>query len=1172
MGFVAVLLVGCIRNDLDGINPSDMEVRLWGGVDGATTERMGVQSRGTATSTSGILTPTSECELNIGIARISKIEDADVFPDFRSLGDPLVATLGLPDPENSYYRPIEFKHLAQFFPDAKNELRYVGWSPWNESDISTPNVDDDGSEYYSDHLKTEVTVAITGDKDVLYGDMIEGTLSSGFPVMEFNHALCLYRIYAYAMVGEIDIENNPTATIDHWGKLEEVSLQRLPKEVTMTLPHQCTEEPPVHKSGDVFTLSFAGEQDIPLHNTDNNIFFDAPEKLPIGIADAVLVSKCVAGPPASGIMTISLKTSEQTAEQEVSIARNFQPGHAYDIYLRFSDHGIINAEVSVGEWQVHEGVKEEVAANMYFDLSRYETANSYIISSANYYYCFDGTVKGNGDGSLLGMSAEEVSVGDVGWVDIIWQDIPTFDHDGDSSTPEVELITIEYHQLSDNKVLFGVQGFVDGENIDNKALPVEGNALIGAYTANPEEGGELLWAWHIWATDKPRGVGCANGYVIYDRNLGATSPEPAEGSAEFDPSHGLYYQWGRPTPLKKEDLTVSSQLLTLDNLFPDSNTNTIYGSGSSGSVWLDPASSGAENLPHLWGDTGYDYERHKKTLYDPCPPGYFVANHKFWQGVEKYEHTYDADRGVELKFLNNLVWLPRADILDDQGATSSDFIGIRTATIDYSKSPEVPYYLAYESSKTATVTSDNSHYNYAAAVRCISLATDPVIKDLSESQTANCYMVTAPGYYKFNASIRGNGVSHMWPYGGTSMLYINDGMSVDINPAKVDLLWWQGDFTEVTNTAEDLQNLMRIEILNDGKVDEDGYVTFYIDQLHAGNAILAAYDEDGVILWTWHIWMILDRPEDVNSGKRTLQDRFLGATQAPVIGNGTLSFLDYNGNESTSDEALWATFGFYYQWGRKDPIVGAPVGASADENPANAAETLASSPYWLKDYTTGEWSLQTTIPRHVKVAISESVKEPMNFYMSTTSGGYASSQWFSEDFADSKRNVALWGYAVDDYSAQGQDFSKTMYDPCPPGYRTAFHQVWKITVNGTIYAYGGDDGGVSGNTNAGATVYWSEGENDYSDYGFVTTQSYFDKTFYPYAGLRLSNTGGYSGVLSYGHLATGMPMGQYNTRSFVYSNSGWSRQNQSTATTTANAPTGQSHGSAYAKSIRCMKE
>ena len=127
--YILALLVGliatsCVNNDLDNKIPQSNEVELWGGLK-RTSKSYAAPTRGTASSTSGILDPTWDGALDIGVARLSKKEDSDLYPDFRSLGAPMAATLGEPDPANSYYRPIEFHNQAQFFPDAQNALRYV---------------------------------------------------------------------------------------------------------------------------------------------------------------------------------------------------------------------------------------------------------------------------------------------------------------------------------------------------------------------------------------------------------------------------------------------------------------------------------------------------------------------------------------------------------------------------------------------------------------------------------------------------------------------------------------------------------------------------------------------------------------------------------------------------------------------------------------------------------------------------------------------------------------------------------------------------------------------------------------------------------------------------------------------------------------------------------------
>ena len=185
------------------------------------------------------------------------------------------------------------------------------------------------------------------------------------------------------------------------------------------------------------------------------------------------------------------------------------------------------------------------------------------------------------------------------------------------------------------------------------------------------------------------------------------------------------------------------------------------------------------------------------------------------------------------------------------------------------------------------------------------------------------------------------------------------------------------------------------------------------------------------------------------------------------------------------------------------------------------------------------------------------VKDPTAFYRSTTERSATTSQWFPASFADGYTNVALWGYAVKDYGIQGQTFSKTMHDPCPPGYRTPFHFSWRYDGNHK-YAEGDGGEGVTYLTHEAWFEVWQDGVDPN---GIVTNKDHFERTWYPFTGYRSPTTGGYKNVGTTGYMYTGMPMGQYNTRSFWY--------NQSQSGQYAN---NQGHGSAYGKMIRCMKE
>ncbi len=155
----------------------------------------------------------------------------------------------------------------------------------------------------------------------------------------------------------------------------------------------------------------------------------------------------------------------------------------------------------------------------------------------------------------------------------------------------------------------------------------------------------------------------------------------------------------------------------------------------------------------------------------------------------------------------------------------------------------------------------------------IELSSSPDRYNLSGNGTANCYIVSGPGNYRFKA-VRGNG--------DISVGAVNS----------VEVLWESFGKSKAPNSGDLISDVSY----------SDGYITFKASE-KKGNAIIAAKDEAGNIRWSWHIWMT-DKPEDQvycnNAG--TMMDRNLGATSATP------------GDE----EAL----GLFYQWGRKDPFVG----------------------------------------------------------------------------------------------------------------------------------------------------------------------------------------------------------------------------------------------------------
>ena len=743
---VLVVAVGCLNDTTtDAPLRNPMEVRLWADVGYSPNLTYSPQSatRGNANSTSGIIDPATDTVITMGMARIDELHTPS-YPDFLNCGEPILAEMGLPNPANSYIRDITFTSSAQFFYTTTDYVKYVAWQPWLPSE--------EGYEYNSNGEATTVKIPITGDSDIMYGNVVTGSQTEGFDVMEFDHALCVYRIYVYAMQEEDGLQSAS------WGVLEDMNIEDLPTSCTLTLPKDGSEE---------FGVAYEGCETLYLSDPNNNIFFDAGDKIPVGLANRRMVSKCVAAPPADGVLNIGLATSKAEARQRVSIARNFKAGYAYDIVLRFSNHGFINADVSVGEWKRHdEIIEQKVEVDMFYNLSNYETANSYIINSSNYGYCFDGTIKGNGDSSLVGGGDTTLT---PGYIDILWDDTPMITIDG----VQRKALSLDLHELSHGRVLFHVQGNPDDEL--DKQLLSEGNVVIAAYD---EEGGNILWTWHIWLTDRVKVQGYPNGYIVQDRNLGAISSEP-DGENGMD---GLYYQWGRPTPFRPASSGIygavskvpsnPAQVATVEEAV--ANPTTLYGSGDTErNDWL------ATQNNALWGYQN-EYTDLEKTMYDPCPPGYIVADIRVWQNIASYEKTggWHDGSGVNISVASNNVWYPFQGSIESDGSENiyRDVSRLWSSVIDLRTTNE-PYELQYTASGMSSWNAYGSHRNRALPVRCVSAHSTAIVTNLSASQTANCYMVHRAGYYKFKATVRGNGVGSLLPLGGTTTAEINGGLS-----------------------------------------------------------------------------------------------------------------------------------------------------------------------------------------------------------------------------------------------------------------------------------------------------------------------------------------------------------------------------------------------------------
>ena len=255
---------------------------------------------------------------------------------------------------------------------------------------------------------------------------------------------------------------------------------------------------------------------------------------------------------------------------------------------------------------------------------------------------------------------------------------------------------------------------------------------------------------------------------------------------------------------------------------------------------------------------------------------------------------------------------------------------------------------------------------------------------------------------------------------------------------------------------QDVQGLVQ----SIGYDKEQGYVTVMTDQdKGAGNVVVGLYPAgtttsnytDKGCLWSWHVWVTDYRPDGtkdyglgensyaaVDGGQvhtygtkfmaavkavkptrnRVIMDRNLGATKtyytAPASG------------DNTADQA----FGLFYQWGRKDPFPRAQ-GSTIDANTGRSTmipiygpdgKTVLSEDgtgYKKVDITTGGVISENN-------SLAYAVAHPLSFLYQAVE--------FPDWYAPNRehRNNALWGDGT----------AKSVYDPCPEGWRIAPVDTW----------------------------------------------------------------------------------------------------------------------------------
>ena len=325
----------------------------------------------------------------------------------------------------------------------------------------------------------------------------------------------------------------------------------------------------------------------------------------------------------------------------------------------------------------------------------------------------------------------------------------------------------------------------------------------------------------------------------------------------------------------------------------------------------------------------------------------------------------------------------------------------------------------------------------------------------SIKETANTYIVNAPGYYCFPL-VMGNGIkndskntvayrqTNFTNYQGgdlntsTSSPLLNDQGGT---PTSAYVVWEEAKMVTVQNETDwTLPSgcISTSDVTIDGVSKQVYWLNFQItDAIAQGCIVLAVTDGSGTVMWSWTIWVTDYVPQDGRSGysassnladvECTYDAAGNKVTFMPVnlgwVETGTTTGTQYaeasvyvrlrqTGTDNyvvmvvTRPEGNVVTGGHpghnpTYQWGRKDAMV-----------PASIGEEVISS---LSGRTT---TYQT---RPERVTLAESIQTPDVMFTE------AYRDWCStEDYG--------WWCAGNTESNVDKATVKTIYDPCPAGY------------------------------------------------------------------------------------------------------------------------------------------
>ena len=286
-------------------------------------------------------------------------------------------------------------------------------------------------------------------------------------------------------------------------------------------------------------------------------------------------------------------------------------------------------------------------------------------------------------------------------------------------------------------------------------------------------------------------------------------------------------------------------------------------------------------------------------------------------------------------------------------------------------------------------------------VREIDLSLQDVYGNPINRSTANCYVVREPGTYKFPL-VYGNAVKNgkvntaaYTNNGGSYSHYFVKGYRTN-EISRPYIIEDIGD-TNLSNYRVTVSNKDEDNVISNLSIveEDNGYIQFKANSIpFNGCNVVVSIITNSTVIWSWHLWLW---PHDLTPVEITNA----AGVKYNIMPVNLASKYDSDGVHIKN---------WFYQWGRPIPLL-CPAAYNSTSNHSPGVIYISSKASELR----------------------EGINMPSRFYCNTDKP-YT---WFGD-----KSYYNLWDAACTGTGASDNDTVKTVYDPCPVG--------WKVP-NGNIF-------------------------------------------------------------------------------------------------------------------------